>query len=192
MDGRGSSGWFPELVETWGMVAAGDRAEMSAYGYSPGPTVDYIGIPYYVISVVDPRLGDDASQRRARSIVVGWRGGSDWQGPADYGIVIPPVEITGAFQILSPATDGESLDRSAQIRVSLPVDSELAVWVDGRALVGGVMNVGPRAHNAWTAELGLPPGEHVLTVAWFRVSAVYGPPGAIVVWATDSVVFDVD
>jgi hypothetical protein len=195
-DGLGRAAFeqmLPGLTETWGSWAASDAVEVHAHAYAPGPSVDYFGIPYYVVTVVGTPAGEGSRDRRARSIVVGWRGGPNWRGASDYGIVIPPSKPTGAFRLLSPAADGEEVSQLVPLRVALPIDSELALWLDDLSVGSGAMNVGPKAYTVWTCEPKPrpSPGEHVVTAAWFRVSAVYGPPGANVLMATTAVVFNV-
>lgn len=184
---------LPELTEMWGQWAASDAVQIHAHGYSPGPSVDYMGTPYYVVTVVGTPAGEGERERHARSIVLGWRGGPDWRGASDYGIVLPPPESTGAFRLLTPAADSKEVSQSAPLRVALPIDSELALWLDDLSVGSGAMNVGPKAYTVWMYEPKPRPllGEHVVTAAWFRVSAVYGPPGANVLVATTATVFNV-
>ena len=120
-DGLGRAAFeqmLPGLTETWGSWAASDAVEVHAHAYAPGPSVDYFGIPYCVVTVVGTPAGEGSRDRRARSIVVGWRGGPNWRGASDYGIVIPPSKPTGAFRLLSPAADGESVSAGAAPRGS--------------------------------------------------------------------------
>lgn len=76
--------------------------------------------------------------------------GDHWRGASDYGIVIPPSESTGTFRLPSPAADGDEVSQAVALRVALPIDLELALWVDDLTVGSGAMNVGPKAYTAWT------------------------------------------